>query len=137
MPPDVYKRQVLDIILYSYKVDQDSHEVMIRDNSNERILQQFLSTKLVEGKSKRTIGHYRPVSYTHLQGIYALASQPRERENQSYPEVDYKQIAREFAGETKKALDGMGVNIDGKRAGELLAKPVDRALGEMTKRRDR
>ena len=50
---------VLDIILYSYKVDQDSHEVMIRDNSNERILQQFLSTKLVEGKSKRTIGHYR------------------------------------------------------------------------------
>ena len=29
---------VLDIILYSYKVDQDSHEVMIRDNSNERIL---------------------------------------------------------------------------------------------------
>ncbi|WP_148409915.1 phage tail tape measure protein [Murimonas intestini] len=72
-----------------------------------------------------------------MQGIYALASQPRERENQSYPEVDYKQIAREFAGETKKALDGMGVNIDGKRAGELLAKPVDRALGEMTKRRDR
>ena len=50
---------VLDIILYSYKVDQDSHEVMIRDNSNERILQQFLSTKLVEGKSKRTISHYR------------------------------------------------------------------------------
>lgn len=72
-----------------------------------------------------------------MQGVYALASQPREREYQAFPQFNYKQIAQEFAGETKKALDGMGINIDGKRAGELLAKPVDRALGEMTRRRDR
>lgn len=50
---------ILDIVLYKYKVDQDNHEMIVRDNTNDRILQQFLSTKLVEGNSKKTIGHYR------------------------------------------------------------------------------
>lgn len=52
---------VLDIVLYNYKVTQDSHEIILRDNTNDRLLQQFLSIKLVEGKSKRTIQHYRLV----------------------------------------------------------------------------
>ena len=44
---------VLDIVLYKYKIEQDCHEIIIRDNTNDRLLQRFLSTKLVEGKRDR------------------------------------------------------------------------------------
>ena len=50
---------VLDIVLYKYKIEQDCHEIIIRDNTNDRLLQRFLSTKLVEGKSKKTVCRYR------------------------------------------------------------------------------
>lgn len=50
---------VLDIVLYRYKVTQDTNELIVRDNANDKLLQRFLSTKLIEGKSKKTVSRYR------------------------------------------------------------------------------
>ena len=32
---------VLDIVLYKYKIEQDCHEIIIRYNTNDRLLQRF------------------------------------------------------------------------------------------------
>ena len=72
-----------------------------------------------------------------IQGISAAINQPREPQNPTVPEFDYQKMGEEVAKETKKALDGMGVNISGKRAGNILAKPINRELGSINTKKGR
>jgi len=51
----------LDIVLYDYDVVKKSRELMLRDNSNQIVLKNYLGEKHLQGKSKATIKHYNHI----------------------------------------------------------------------------
>lgn len=66
-----------------------------------------------------------------LQGMYAMLNNQNNTDSIDIPEIDYKRIG----AETAKALEGMGMYMDSKTVGKLIAKPVDNELGKISKRR--
>jgi site-specific recombinase XerD len=53
-------KSILNVELYGYCINKQETSITVyNDNSNEYALKQFLSAKLVEGKSKKTIERYK------------------------------------------------------------------------------
>ncbi len=67
-----------------------------------------------------------------LQGMYALSCNNQNDTPQlEVPEIDYERMG----AETAKALEGMGIYMDTKTVGKVVAKPVNDELGRITQRR--
>ncbi len=67
-----------------------------------------------------------------LQGMYSLSSlQDIGRESVDIPEIDYER----WGAETAKALEGMGVYMDGEPVGRVVAPTVNDELGRIGRRK--
>lgn len=66
-----------------------------------------------------------------LQGMYAMSNNQSPAESIEIPEIDYKRIG----SETAKALEGMGMYMDGTKVGKVITPTVNDELGKITKRR--
>lgn len=74
-----------------------------------------------------------------FEGLMQNLSSPPEKGNTNITvkndggvtEIDYERLGEEFS----RALDGMGVTLDGKKVGKLIAQPVDEELGRINGRR--
>ena len=66
-----------------------------------------------------------------LQGMYTLFNSQNDTTSIEVPDIDYKRIG----SETAKAIEGMGIFMDGETVGEITAQSVNNTLGKITRRR--
>lgn len=67
-----------------------------------------------------------------LQGMYSLASlQDIGNETVQIPEIDYGRLGKE----TAKAMEGMGVYLEGKTVGKVIAPEINNEFGKIARRR--
>ncbi len=66
-----------------------------------------------------------------LQGMYAMSNSQNDPKQIEVPDIDYKRIG----SETAKAIEGMGIFMDGETVGEITAQSVNNTLGKITRRR--
>ena len=62
-------KNILYIKMNDYNIDKPTTEIVPYDDSNDKILQLFLQTKSIEGKSVNTIDRYRDILTMLLTGI--------------------------------------------------------------------
>lgn len=66
-----------------------------------------------------------------LQGMFSMSNNVDTLQTPEIPEIDYKRIG----AETAKAIEGLGVYMDSKTVGKVVAKPVNDELGKIARRR--
>lgn len=92
----------------------------------------FFPAYLDEGEAvltKQENAMYRQLG--GLQGMFSMSNNTDTPQPVEIPEIDYKRIGTE----TAKALEGLGIYMDAKTVGKVIAKPVNDELGKITKRR--
>ena len=65
MPPDLVRKTIDEIIkeLQAYTLTENSTELVLYDNINERIINRYCACLVIEGKSEKTIFQYRRTIY--------------------------------------------------------------------------